>query len=1021
MRRLYLSRPVVLLEVLLVAPVTAFGAPDGANLPSLPPAIPVVAPVDVDGGAPPPAPSALDGGVPAVPAPGTTTLDSNAADGGVPSPVTGGAGAGDTGPAVDAGVAAAEPARGADTEPKVKKGFVGIYGKLIDSRTKDALIEAQAKMVKPLPARTGVSDVEGNYKIKLAPGTYDLRVFYELYKARRISGVVVKAGEATRLDVELTSDSDAVQEVVVEARADTTTEAVQLVTRQKAATVSDAVSAEQIARSPDSNASDAAKRVVGVTIENDKYVIVRGLSGRYSITLLNNVPLPSPDPDVPAAPLDLFPSALLANLTVSKSFIPDMPGNFVGGALNIETRSFPTSFKLNIALKGTGDTASTFRETYGYSGGRFDFFGFDDGTRRLPTTISRNTLLPTPVAQGPDQVAAAQSWSNNWVLNRRVVPPGFGLTLTLGDTFKAGTHKVGLNASVNYGFTATRRIKRISAVGEADGAGGFLPSPFLLTDEESSDRSTLGGLLTLGWIPTLGHSLNLTGIYAHNTEKAADFISGVDQTQAIIERIRMRFTERSMLVGQLVGEHNVWRNLLLLNWQGNVARVSQNEPDTRDLLRAQIPDTNPSRYVIGNQSGGANRLFSNLVDLQGGGGADLSVVLRPLRIKFGGSYLYAVRDYQARRFEFRANQETSLLPVDRAFAAENLGTNVTFGESTRPSDGVGSNRGIGAGYAMVDVTALKQVRFLAGARLEVSDLSVFARARLYPSDDQCAGNPNCKPDTFAPFNRRDIDVLPSASVVGHITDKMNLRAAYGMTLARPNFREVSPAQYFDYVRRRVESGDPSLIQSKIHNADLRFEWFFGTTELLGASAFYKYMEKPIERYLSTDGNIFRKNNDFAHVAGLELEARISLGRLYLPLTNLTVGGNLSVIYSQVNFTDPVTRVSDPKRALQGQSPYGVNLDVSYHYVPSGSRFSLLYNVFGPRITEVGTAGNANVQDEPVHKLDFVYSQKLPARLRFKVAVTNILNSALRQTQNGVEILGYDLGVGFSGTLELNLE
>ncbi|HMG55689.1 MAG TPA: TonB-dependent receptor plug domain-containing protein, partial [Kofleriaceae bacterium] len=151
--------------------------------------------------------------------------------------------------------------------------------------------------------------------------------------------------------------------------------------------MSDAISAQQIARSPDSNAADAAKRMVAATIQDNRYIVIRGLGGRYSTTLLNGVPLPSPDPDVPAAPLDLFPASLITNLTVNKTFAPDMPGNFAGGALGIETRSYPTKLLFRAKVGVAGNTTSSFRTLNGQAGGSLDFLGYDDGGRSLPGAI----------------------------------------------------------------------------------------------------------------------------------------------------------------------------------------------------------------------------------------------------------------------------------------------------------------------------------------------------------------------------------------------------------------------------------------------------------------------------------------------------------------------------------------------------------------------------------------------------------------------------------------------------------
>ncbi len=879
-----------------------------------------------------------------------------------------------------------------------------VQGTVVDGKSGEPMIEAQVTVVKT--GKKVLTDIDGNYRITLPPGTYDLRVFAELRPARKIANVKVTVGKTTRIDVALGAGDEkqiAVQEVEVVATPDTATEAVQIVQRQKSAVVSDGISAQQIARSPDTSASDSIKRVVAATVQDNRYVVIRGLGGRYSATLLNGVPLPSPDPDTPSAPLDLFPAALLSNLTVAKTFSPDMPGNFAGGILLIGTRDFPTKFTLSLRLNASADTESTFTKTYAYRGGSLDFLGYDNGNRALPDAVPRDRLLGDASLSTEEAEAQQRSFPNNWVLRRHRLAPNLGGGFTIGDTLNLGNQKLGYIASVSYGHKWNRRITKIQRVGPQRADGGYDPSTEQLVEERGMEQPSLGGLVTIGYAPSPSHKINLTSLYTHNTENSAGRTTGVDNNSTTIDRLRLRFLERAMIFSQLVGEDALVPGHLLLGWQANVAKTTQNEPDTRDLLRGQSPIS--GAFNIGDTSGGAERTYSMLTDVTGGGGLDLSTLLDGAKVKFGGSVLASSRDYLTRRFHYTVSERLSGLPSEEVFRPENIGHGLSLDEKTAPEDGYSASRTIWAAYVMADIVQLDPFRLILGERYEVSNLELNVGTELDPATPRNVAT-----------KRTDKDLLPAVNVVLATTKDSNIRAGYSHTVARPHFREVSPSRYLDYVRRRALGGDPNIKETSIKNFDVRGEWFVGPTELLAASIFYKRFTDAIEKTYteaSSGANIDFRNND-AKAYGLELEARTSLRRLSASLEALSLATNLSLIRSRID-------IPGIDRALQGQSPYVANVDLGYHIEATGTQIDALYNVFGRRIEEVGVAGSPDVYEEPVHRVDLTVSQKLPAAFSLKLSATNLLDQRVVLTQGGVEILAYKPGVSVFGTLEWTLK
>lgn len=879
-----------------------------------------------------------------------------------------------------------------------------VTGKIIDTSTKEGLPAATIMIKGGADGdKTIATELDGTFTIELAPGTYRIDIETPDYMPQQRTVTVVLDKPVTlNLGLEMIAAKAKEETIEVYGTIDTRKASAVLAERRAAATVSDAVSAEQISRSPDSNGADAAKRMVAATIQDNRYIVIRGLGGRYSLTLLNGVPLPSPDPDVPAAPLDLFPASLITNLTVNKTFSPDMPGNFAGGALGIETRTYPTKFTFKAKVGVANNSLASWRTLNGQDGGSLDLLGFDDGARSLPSTIPGDRLAgdsSLPPAQRNAQIA---SFKSNWEIERGTVGPNLSLAANVGDTVKVRDQRIGYFGSLSYGHGYSHRTAKIARVGSEDGMGGHLPSVMQLTDEAGSENASLGAIASVGWTPKSGHKLDLFNMYSHQADISASSVTGTENNSSIVDRTRLQFLQRELMFTQLIGEHRLAPKAIL-EWQGNVARVAQHEPDTRDLLRTQTPD---GRFAISSSVGAAERLFGELSDTAVGGGAALRMPFEVIKLQVGTSIQRSDREYQQRRFHFDVTGDSVYDDPNIAFDPNNAGLAMSMHEATQPTDGYMATRTVGAAYAMADVNPTKKLRLVGGARFEASrlDIGLDSKIDLMASDTKRT-------------QRDDNDLLPSINAVYAVTGTSNLRAAYGMTVARPNFREVAPALYYDYIRRRAIGGNPDLEQTTIHNGDLRWETFLGDSEVLAASLFAKHFVSPIERTVEEAGdgqNIGFENAASANSYGIELEARVSLGRVTPVLGELSVGGNLSLIKSTLS-------VLGTTRALQGQSPYVANLGLGYESKVTKTRVDLLFNSFGRRIEEVGTGGSDHVYEEAFHRLDLAVSQPLPRDVRLKLSGANLLNQRVVRTQNDVEIFAYPVGVTVVGSVEMSLE
>jgi outer membrane receptor protein involved in Fe transport len=897
---------------------------------------------------------------------------------------------------------AAEPAPPEQPPAPAPKGKLTL--RALDKVSGEGLPAATIIIKGATESQSLATELDGTFTVELAPGAYEITILTPDYidERRRIeiaADQTVAAGDIALGMIQAKAKEETIE---VYDTIDTRKASAVLAERRAAATVSDAVSSEQIARSPDSNASDAAKRMVAATIQDGRYIVMRGLGGRYSLTLLNGVPLPSPDPDVPAAPLDLFPSSLISNLTVTKTFSPDMPGNFAGGVLGIETRTYPTKFTFKAKVGIANNTRSSWRTLNDQEGGSLDVLGYDDGSRALPSEISSTKLAGDPSLSPEQRNAQVAAFKNTWALKSGVAGPNINLGATLGNTHKIEDQRISYVTNVNFSHGYAHRVAHVARPGGEDGMGGTLPSVLQLDDSQGIEQAALSGIGSFGWVPKSGHKLDFFSLYSHTADITSSFVTGTENNSSVVERTRLQFLERELFFNQLTGEHELAPKAIL-EWQGNISRVAQHEPDTKDLLRTQTVDGN---YAISSSAGSSERLFGELGDWTVGGGAAVRVPLEQVKLKLGTALQRSTREFQQRRFHFNVNGDAAYQSPHDAFDPENAGLGMTMIEMTVPTDGYAATRLVGAAYAMADTNITDKLRVVGGARFEHSELDVGLESKLD------LGIPPM-PRT----SHGDNDILPSLNAVYAVTPNSNLRFAYGMTVARPNFREIAPALYYDYVRRRAIGGNPDLAETKIHNADARWETFLGENEVLAASVFGKRFSDPIERTIEEAGdgqNIGFMNAPDATTYGVELEARVSLARLAEQLDEFSVGANLSLIGSRIT-------IGDTHRALQGQSPWVTNVGLGYESKKIGTRVDLLFNSFGRRIEEVGTGGAGNVYEEPFHRLDLAASQPLPHNMRLKLAGSNLLDRSVRRTQDGVDIYSYKTGVTVVGSLELSLE
>ncbi len=886
-----------------------------------------------------------------------------------------------------------DPAR----PPPADKGAV--WGVVKSKGSGDTLLEAIVSVLGRKEAAT--TDVDGRYRIELPPGTYQLRIVYELHRPARLKNVVVKAGKVSKIDVALQQDETAVEEVTaIEAEAERASAAMQLTLRKNAAQASDSIGAQDIAKTPDRNAADAVKRVVGTTVVDGRYIFVRGLGDRYTSSLLNGSPLPSPEPDRQAVPLDMFPTLVLSDLTISKTFVPDMPGDFAGGSLNIHTRDLPNKFLFQVTGGVGVNTESTFGRRLSHQGGATDWLGIDDSGRRLPSEVPASRLVEiNRDGSTNDLTGVGRAVNRDMSVSRSFNLPHGSLSAVAGDSFKLGGERV---LGYIVGATYSRRFqKRNDEIIRTFGIDSTQPGRLALFNDYSAetgiDTVTWSGLGSVSYAFDNNHKIALTGLYSRNAEKETRSIEGFNlEASSAIRDERLRFVNRALMYGQLRGEHR-FRSLdnAVLTWTALQARATLNDPALRETIYIRDAD---GRYSFRDNSTNSGQ---NFFAAQGETTRSASFDwLQPLakydgapKLKAGGMVIFRGRSFQSRRFRFLRSQtaDTEIFrrPPGELFVDENVGPALTVEEWTRPTDSYAARYDVYAGYVMTDVPVTSRLRFVVGPRLE-------SAVQTIDSFDPFAGSGQRVTSRLS-----KTDILPSANAIFKVTKDSNARLSATRTVARPQLRELAPFVFTDFLGAREVLGNPDLDRTTIANFDARYEIFPRVSEVLALSVFHKRFEKPIETFIipTSRGVVSYQNAKGAVNTGVELEGRKGLDFVASSLKELSVLANLTLVHSRVEL-DPAQGgiQTSRERPLAGQSPFVVNLALDWAHEKTKTRARALYNVQGNRIAQVGTQGLPDTYEQARHLVDLSVAQGVGEHLDFKLTIENLLDAPVKLTQ-----------------------
>ncbi|MDX2280307.1 MAG: TonB-dependent receptor [Saprospiraceae bacterium] len=841
-----------------------------------------------------------------------------------------------------------------------------ISGKAIDKETGESLIGVSVTAsTADGNAGGAITDFDGNFNFEVDPKIYTITLKYTGYNNFIVEGLDAKPGSNV-VDAPMVVSGFMIVETVITARQIKNTDASLIALQKKSFAIQDGISSQQISRTGASDAAEAMRQVPGAVVEGGKFIVMRGLGDRYSITQLNGITMPSTDPYRNSSSLDLIPSQMIDNIVTLKTFTPDMPGNFTGGLANITTKAIPDKFNLFVGGGISFNTQASLIDDFlghGRDAGNRDWLGYDDGGRTLPDYLKTNDaqlqlsqsayIQARQPGEANDPIRrlinqSTRDLSNTFTPTPKNTPVNHNFNFSVGNRYKLFGNDLGISLGGNFSRNFEHYQNGVLNTYTASPASVLVPyqafpgEKNLAGDSKSTETPHIGGLFSLTYKLGLNNSIGINTIYNHDTEivgrqQEGKFPGQLSEPRANFNTNSLEFVQREYTSYQFNGRHVLpkW-NDIEITWAGSLNKSSQKEPDSRyfaytffqdstqveDPNTGELIDTLIKRYdILDAEFRPPFHFWRDLTDESQEFKVDISIpFLRRGRegssnqIKIGG--LYSNLDRSFEEYQYLHNRTPGIPSnlvinsyqgdFDGFFNYNNFGVI----DTTYAANGDILRYPIGYYYinqvnAKNFYTGSQEVAagYLMGVYNVLPKLKVIAGARVEATKQFVVS----RDTTQAPSKLNLTDVLPSLNLIYALSERTNLRAGYSRTLARPNLRELAPFAQFDPKNGFFTVGKPTLKRTLVDNLDLRYEFYPDLGELLAISVFYKNFYDPILRAFDPKATIPELtwiNVDEATVFGAELEFRKKLSFLGGSFArNLFLSTNLAIINSKYNIPE----------------------------------------------------------------------------------------------------------------------
>lgn len=908
-----------------------------------------------------------------------------------------------------------------------------ITGKITDGSTNETIAAVNIVVKGTKYGKASLSD--GSYSFTLPVGTYTIIYSHAGYSTKQITGVVIKAGEPLFLEIILEAGKNKLSEVVIVSNIKKEAQSSLYSAQKRSAAASDGISQEAIRRTPDNNAGQILKRVVGLNIQDNRFVVVRGLNDQYNQTMLNGVPMTSTETNRNAFSFDLIPAAVIDNITVNKTATPDMPGNFAGGIVQVNTKDFVTKDFVSITLQ-TGFSDQTYgKDFYADKRSNIALLGFAEKSLDLPKDF------PTTVSRSPIYYLSSQERSRYLrKLNNNLVPINYGPS-KLNEAFQIGFGKtIKLKNEKQFGIIAaisqrkTELIENETIVKDPNFTNGLLPDTLKgLSYNSNSIRYRysvdFGGVINLAY--RFGNNkITLKNLYSqilNNFFIDRNDVGFFDDPAFNVPNKKIGITyfieQKSIFNSTLAGEHKIGKNSeTKLDWNVSATYNKTNTPDTRNFLFI-LEDSlkkiygSPGDASFSTSLITRSRVWTLSKDFIYGGAFNITT---PITIgstkhlfKTGILFQNRQRNVTGITLPFKDIQRKTL---DSIFAPQNYvpgGLDIELRSVLTVSSTANYKAGTNllAAYESIESKIGKKLRIIWGLRLENYQQTVAVFTPEYLRDFQ-------QPSEAATQigARNTINILPSVNIIYSPVPSINIRGAYSNTVIRPELKDIADFERYDYQTFTLTKGNKFLKSASITNYDCKFEWFPSAGEIISFAAFYKKLIDPIEYSRGANSGSFNFSNfripvnaGDATVKGIELEIRKKID--FLPfakwLSHVSFFGNGTLLKSKVDRKEINNRYFTylGEHTLTGQANYIINAGLSINLLKNTFEATFSFNKTGDYINELGSSdfnrhlANGALGVEIPHYtvkarnlVDVVITQALwKDKCRIKFNISNLLN------------------------------
>ena len=922
-----------------------------------------------------------------------------------------------------------------NVETDTKEGYGTVRGRIIDNNTGKSVYGAEVKLLNS----SIESDVDGKFELKAAAGTHNLSIILANYADLKLTDIVVKLGEVTSIgDVRLSPVTESMTAVRISVKRMQNTESALLTSKRMAPNMIDGISAASFKRIGDGDAASAMKRVTGVSIEGGKYVYVRGLGDRYTKTTMNGVDIPGLDPDRNSIQMDLFPTSVIDNIVVAKTFTADLPADFTGGIVDLATKDFPSKKSFNVSFGLGYNPAMHLQSDYlDYEGSSTDFLGFDNGKRRNPTKGLNQ--IPSVVDAVSGNSLADEFYRINGEFDKnlgtteKTSPVNFDFGISFANTKKLNKkYTLGYQSSLSYkNQTDFFRDAQFNLYAKQNETSKTELIPFERQTGNYGVNNVILGYLGSIALKSKSDKFRFNILHIQNGESKAGkffFRNTLQGANWDAQQYNLEFNQRSLTNMFLSGKHTRDRGKWEVEWKVAPTLSTMYDPDVR-FTRIRVPD-----LTISSEAGFPQRIWRSLQEYNVANRLDLTRKTRisglKSTIKFGAAYTFKYRDYSIESYQIQGGidgfDDPQIIMMDENLMSSTNKNGFYYtadfvdgqGYRKNPNAFTGSVN-YAATYVSSDVQFTKKLNVIAGLRGEMYQ-------QFYSGINQNGD----ELENVEVMNH--LRLFPTVNMVYRLKRKTNLRASFTQTTARPSFKELSFAQILDPITGRSFQGglfnesvnivdgngqvqnlllwNGDLRPTNINNFDLRFETFMKRSDMVSVGVFYKSMTNPIEivQYMADNNAYQPRNVGNATILGAEFELRKNLEVVHSALKYFSFNTNVTVTQSEISINDAEFlsrtfgardgQTISRKRAMAGQAPYIVNGGLGYQSRTKLFEAGVYYNVQGPTLQFVGYANRADVFTVPFHSLNLTASGKFGYinRMNLALKVSNLLNDKREQ-------------------------